>query len=355
MNFLAYLHSCWVTHKKLFDLFSKEQNFQNVWENLEVYLTKMTHWNVKEREEILQKYSKFSPKKIDDILKKLDVSLIDFYSWEYPARLKMISNPPFILYVRGKIDTQESCFSVIGSRKMSNYWKKAGEIFVKDLSEYFTIVSGGAGWCDTLAHRVCVENHKKTIVVFGTGIDQTYPAGNASLFEAVIQNGGALVSSFPLWTTGNVYTFPVRNEIVAGMSVGVLLLEAWQSSGTLITAQLALDQGKDVFAVPGDIFHPNFEGTHALIQSGSAQLVTKSEDILREYHYKSVNKNVHFSFQNDIQTALYDLLKYHLSLSVDEILEKTDFSYAEISLNLSLMEILWALKKDIFWKYERTN
>ncbi len=238
---------------------------------------------------------------------------------------------------------------------MTPYAKKAGENMIWELSEYFTIVSGWAGWCDTLAHKLCVENNKKTIVVFGTGIDQIYPVGNAALFEKVVQNDWALVSVFPIGTTGSAFTFPVRNEIVAGMSRWVLILEAAESSGTLITAQLALDQGKDVFAVPGDIFHPNFAGTNRLIQSWHAKLITKTDDILEEYQYKAVKKDITFAFQNTIQSDIYELLKYNLSLSIDELLEKTSFSYPEISLNVSMMELLWAIKKDMFGKYERVG
>lgn len=353
MNFLVYLHSIWITHKKLFVLFSSQQNYREIFENLDENILQNIGCNTQERASILEKYRSFQPQKIDEILTKLDVKIITFFDDWYPPLLKYASQVPFLLYVRGKIDVEDNFFAVVWSRKMSPYSKKVWQKMIGDLSEYFTIVSGWAWGCDTLAHQICVEKNKKTIVVFGTWIDQVYPAGNAQLFEKVILSGGALLSIFPIGTSGSVYTFPVRNEVVAGMSRGVLVLEAGIKSGTLITAQLALEQGKDVFAVPGDIFHPNFEWSHTLIQSGWAQMVVKTEDILEEYQFKPIAVSQVKTFQNPLQQTIFDLLKFHLSLNIDEIMEKTWLSYSDVSLNVSMMELSWDLKKDLFGKYER--
>ncbi len=354
MKELVYLHSIGLTHKKLFQLFSREQNYADVFYNLSESDLKKAGCSSTEIPEILSKYQWLDTKKIDSLLTQKNITIITFFDLNYPPLLKMASQVPFLLYVRWKIEVNDNFFAVVGSRKMSVYGKKAGQKIIWDLSEYFTIVSWWAGWCDTLAHQICVEKSKKTIVVFGTGIDLSYPSGNAVLFEKVIENWGALVSIFPLGTPGSVYTFPVRNEVVAGMSRGVLVLEAGKKSGTLITAQLALDQGKDVFAIPWDLFHPNFEGSHDLIKKSAAQMITSSQDILEEYHFSpKIPKVETLSFENEIQSHIFELLKYNLSLNIDEIIEKTSFSYGEISLNLSLLELQGILKKDLFGKYER--
>ncbi|MDP5038954.1 MAG: DNA-protecting protein DprA, partial [Candidatus Gracilibacteria bacterium] len=226
-------------------------------------------------------------------------------------------------------------------------------LIIPDLVNYFTIVSGGAGGCDSLAHKIALEKKGKTIVVFGTGIDVCYPEINRGMFENIIDTGGGLLSIFPIGTIGSNFTFPIRNEIVSGISSGVLVLQAQKKSGTLITANLALEQSRDLFCVPGDIFSPDFEGCNDLIKSGSAKLVTKSEDILEEYNLKTIPKNKKIPiFDTQIEADIFELLKYNLSLNVDEILEKTNYNYAEITINLSSLELSGIIKKDLFGKYE---
>lgn len=352
MNFLVYLHSIWCTHKNLFDFEEAWEDFEHFFQNLT--LTKLEKYISRKdlREKIWENYQKINTKKIDARLLDLDVQIISHTSEKYPKYLENISHQPYFLYVRGDLDGEEPFLWVVGSRKMSLYGKKAWEKIIPPLTKYFTIVSGGAGWCDTLAHKIALENGGKTVVVFGTWIDITYPSSNASLFQSVVQNGGALVSQFPLGTLWNTYTFPMRNEIVAGMSRWVLLLEAGEKSGTLITAGLALEHSRDVFVVPWDIFTPNYIWSNNLLKTGQAKLVCEANDILDEYGYNTSTTVSEEVFSNEIQKKIFELLKYNLALSIDEILEKTDFEYGEISLNLSLMEIEWSVKKNFLGKYE---
>lgn len=351
MNYLVYLHSLGFTHKNLHKIFENNYDYEAFFNNLSFENLKKFIENESQIQKVLDLKSKLDIKKLDEKIKKLQVKLITIHDKNYPEKLKNISNPPYFLYVRWELNWSNNFFSIVGSRKNSQYAKKVWESIIPDLTKYFTIVSGWAWGCDTLAHKICVENEEKTIVVFWTGIDITYPSSNKNLFEKVIEIGWALVSIFPIWTPGWMYTFPVRNEIVSGMSSWLLILEAAEKSGTLITANLALDQWKDLFAIPWDIFQFTSLWTNNLIKKGEAKLTTSSVDILEEYNYKVLDNKKEIVLENDIQKSIYELLKYNLSLSIDDLIEKTGVDYWALSLNLSLMELNWVIKKDMFWKY----
>ena len=350
MNYLVYLHSAWISQRVLCKIFENNLDYKKVWEKLSnKFLEK--YYSSNEIKKILQTKSRLDTKKLDEKIKKLQVKIITIHNKNYPEKLKNISNPPYFLYVRWELNWSDNFFAIVGSRKISNYAKKVGESIIPNLTKYFTIVSGWAWGCDTLAHKLSLENFGKTIVVFWTWIDITYPVWNGKLFEKVLEMWWALVSIFPIWTPWGTYTFPVRNEIVSGMSSWVLVLEASEKSWTIITANLALDQWKDLFAIPGDIFHLNSVWTNNLIKTGQAKLTTSVNDILEEYNYKVIDTKKEVILENEIQKNIFELLKYNLSLSIDEILEKTWFDYGVLSLNLSLMELNWILKKDMFGKY----
>lgn len=350
MNYLAYLHSIWITHKKFFEIFESHNDYKWFFENIsDLSLSK--YYDNDQISKILQSKKDLNLENIDKIIKKLDIKIISIFDEKYPTQLKNISNKPYFFYLRWNIYQNDEFFWVVWSRNITSYWKKAWEKIIWDLVNYFTIVSGGAGWCDTLAHQIAVDNNKKTLVVFGTWIDKLYPSTNWLLFEKVIENNWWLISIFPIWTPGWIYTFPIRNEIVSGLSKWILVLQASVKSGTLITANMALDQWKDLFAIPWDIFHPWYEWTNNLIKNWNAKLVTDSKDILEEYNYSLIKNEVVLVFENDIQKDIYNILKYNLSLSIDEIIEKTNIDYGNLIINLSMMELWWLLKKDLFWKY----
>ena len=352
MNYLAYLHSIWITQSKLSTIFENNYDYKRFYENLSHKTLWKYYSKTQDIEKILDTKSKFNQKIIDINIKNLWVKFITINDNAYPKWLKQISNPPYFLYVRWTLENIWECLSIVGSRKNTTYSKKVASSIIPELVPYFTIVSGGAWGCDTLAHQITVETKWKTLVVFWTWIDITYPSGNRELFEKVIENKWALISIFPIWTPGGAYTFPVRNQIVAGISKWLLVLEAGESSGTLITANLALDYSRDVFCIPGDIFNPNYVWTNNLIKTWTAKLITKSDDILEEYNFKVISKEKEVVFNNEIEGQIYNLLKYNLSLSIDELIEKTWMSYGELSLNLSMMELWGLIKKDIFGKYE---
>ncbi|CAN5629960.1 DNA-processing protein DprA [soil metagenome] len=211
-----------------------------------------------------------------------DVLILDDGS--YPNLLREIDDPPPVLYVKGD---WQACFDqpgvgVIGSRTCSTYGANASEMIARDLaSRGITIVSGLARGIDTAAHRGAMRGNGKTIAVIGTGIDNVYPKENNGLVREILASGGCLVSQFPLGTPPIPENFPYRNRIISGLSLGVLIVEASERSGSLITARLAAEQNREVMAVPGNITSGNSFGTNYLIKSG-AKLVQQWQDVVAE-------------------------------------------------------------------------
>ena len=211
-----------------------------------------------------------------------DILILDDGS--YPGLLREIADPPIVLYVRGDWQAcfEQPCVGVIGSRLCSTYGTNAAEMIARDLaSRGITVVSGLARGIDTSAHKGAIAGKGKTIAVLGTGIDGVYPKENARLTHEILDSGGALVTQFPLGTPPLKDNFPYRNRIISGLSHGVLLVEASERSGSLITARLAMEQNREVMAVPGNITSSNSYGTNYLIKAG-AKLVQQWQDVVAE-------------------------------------------------------------------------
>jgi DNA processing protein len=208
------------------------------------------------------------------------VSLVSLDDPSYPPRLKEIYDPPLILYVRGKVEIlAEPGIAVVGTRHPSPYGSGMAERLSCDLAaQGLVIISGMARGVDTAGHRGALSAKGKTIAVFGTGVDVIYPKENSRLSEQILALGGALISEFPLGAFAAPQNFPIRNRILSSMSLGVLVVEAAEYSGTRITARCALEQNRDVFAVPGNVTNKNSWGPNTLIKQ-SAKLVTTWEDV----------------------------------------------------------------------------
>ena len=214
----------------------------------------------------------------------MDIKSISFEDKNYTKLLKEIKNPPEVLYYKGEFATNENYFAIVGTRRCSTYGKEIALEIAGQLSEAgLTIVSGLAPGIDTFCHQAVVERKGKTIAVLGTGIDDQsiYPKSNIKLAKKILETGGCLISEYPPGTPGTQFTFPQRNRIISGLSLGVLVVEAKEKSGALITAQWAKKQGRKIFAVPGPIHSLNSKGCHYLIKQG-AKLVENANDILRE-------------------------------------------------------------------------
>ena len=209
--------------------------------------------------------------------------LVSFEDHRYPARLKEIYDPPLVLYVRGNAELlSEPGLGVVGTRHPTPYGMGMAERLSNDLaSRGLVIVSGMARGVDTHAHRGALNGKGKTVAVWGTGIDVPYPHNNRRIAEAIVAAGGTLVSEFPVGTFAAPQNFPIRNRIISGLSLGVLVVEAGEYSGTRITARCALEQGRDIFAVPGNLTNRNSWGPNTLIKQG-AKLTATWEDVWEE-------------------------------------------------------------------------
>lgn len=215
-------------------------------------------------------------------LEQSDVRMLTYWDPEYPGLLKKIFDPPTILFVRGNLQAlNRQAIAVVGTRSPSFYGKMMTERLVRDIAQQnLTVISGLARGIDTVAHRVALECNGTTIAVLGSAVDSIYPEENTSLTLEIAKNG-AVISELPMGTTPEAHYFPRRNRIISGMSIATLVMEAGATSGALITAYQALEQNRDVFAVPGNVNNPKSQGCNLLIQQG-AKLVQTAKDIFEE-------------------------------------------------------------------------
>jgi DNA processing protein len=283
-----------------------------------------------------------------DRLNKYKVTAICSVSPDYPPRLKEIIDYPPVLYVRGNLlKSDEVGVSVVGTRRISAYGRQVTEDIVADLSHnHITIISGLAKGTDSIAHRVCLDNGGRTLAVFACGLDIVYPAENAELARRIMSSG-ALISEYPLGTRPKAEHFPRRNRIMSGLSLGVLVIEAGEKSGALITAEQALSQNREVFAVPGSIFSPYSKGTNNLIQQQGAKLVSSYMDVLTELNLASVAQQLEMKEFLPVDKTESLILKY-LTFEpqhVDEISRSTGLSPAVAVSTLSILELKGYIKQ----------
>lgn len=219
-----------------------------------------------------------------EYMKKNCIDIITIYDKYYPEKLKEIYDPPVILYIKGRKEIlKEKAISIVGCRNSSKYGENIAKKIAYNLSlNNINIVSGLAKGIDSFAHIGALEAKGKTIAVVGCGLDTVYPRENKNLFGNIIKQGGAVISEYVIGTKPVPYNFPKRNRIISGLSNSVIVVEAKEKSGTLITADFALEQGKEIYAVPGNIDNPNSYGTNELIKQG-AKVLTSIDDILEDF------------------------------------------------------------------------
>ena len=224
---------------------------------------------------------------IEEHCRKTGVRILCLQDADYPDRLRSIEDPPVVIYIKGKLPPVDDrlCIGVVGTRKSSEYGRDAAARIARELTgKGGVIVTGLAEGIDSAAAKGALEARGSVIAVLGTGVDVVYPAWNTSLQNTVAE-AGALVSEYPPGTGATRYSFPRRNRIISGLSLGIAVVQAPQKSGALITASHAQEQGRDVFVVPGAVDDPGFLGSNALIRDG-AQLIRSGEDILEEYSFR---------------------------------------------------------------------
>jgi len=274
-------------------------------------------------------------------LREKKIGVIFIGDKNYPANLQTINNPPFVLYIKGKIKPKDNlAIAVVGSRLMTNYGGRVTESLVRDLTAAgLTIVSGLARGVDTRAHRAALKAKGRTIAVLGCGLDRCYPAENVSLLEEIIRGSGAVVSEFPLGKEPKPGNFPIRNRIIAGLSLGTVVIEGTRKSGTLITARHAARQGREVFAVPGPITSRFSAGPAWLIKMG-AKLVFDSNDIVEELGLtsKPSPKQAKPLVESKEEEKLLFLIKDEAK-HLDQLVRETGFDAGKVAGLMSLMEI----------------
>ena len=269
-----------------------------------------------------------------------EIKKISISDKEYPKLLREIKDPPKVLYLKGEISPNEQCFAIVGTRRCSSYGKQVALEMAGDLAETgLTIISGLAPGIDTFSHLAAVEREKRTIAVLGTGLDEKsiYPQTNLKLARKILETGGCLISEYPPGTPGSKFTFPQRNRIISGLSLGVLVVEAKQKSGALITAEWAKKQKRLVFAVPGPIHSSNSKGCHYLIKNG-AKLVENANDILEELNLPKTRRPAGVVGETEEENLILNVLKEE-ALYIDKIIEKTKISAAKVASTLAVLEI----------------
>jgi DNA processing protein len=271
-----------------------------------------------------------------------DIGYVTIFDKEYPKLLKTTNDYPVILYIRGDISAiNRKAIAVVGSRKYTNYGKSATLKIVKECaSSGLCIVSGLALGIDTYAHQGALAVGGITVGVLGCGLDRIYPASNYQLGKDMLASKGAIISEYPPGTIPNKFNFPMRNRIVAGMTLGTLVVEAATESGALITAYQALDYNRDVFAVPGNIDSEVSAGTNKLIQAG-AKLVTSGEDVLVELGIKSKMSEESAKVaepENEEEKLIYEILRTGEKL-VDQIIHESKMNIVEINSTITMMEL----------------
>ena len=291
----------------------------------------------------IQAYEFYKTADLSSDIKKceeLNVHLLSFWDDEYPKRLAQIFDPPIVLYVRGTIPADDNIFiGVVGSRNCNLYGKTACEMVTGGLARHgLVIVSGGAYGIDSVAHRTALDCGGKTVAVLGSGIDVPYPSSNAGLYNEIIGAGGAIISEAPLGSQPLPFRFPMRNRIISGLSDGVLVCQAPIHSGSLITANCALEQGRGVYAIPGNITEKKSSGCLKLIKDG-ALMVESAEDILLELNLPlTPEENSLNLLLNEKEIALYELLEFD-PVSMDTLVEKSGMDLKTVTSTLMMMEI----------------
>lgn len=326
---------------KLFSLLSSRRSTKKIWDEL----TPSQRKNI----DPLREWQR---------LKENKIAFIQKTNKEYPQLLKEIPYAPFGLYLKGKIPNGMPAIAVVGTRKVSSYGQLVTERIVRELVQYnFLIVSGLAYGVDTVAHKSVLENKGQTIAVLGSGINNVFPPINKKLAQEITKNG-ALVSEYALKTPALKHYFPWRNRIISGLCLATIVIEAPEKSGALITARFALEQNREIFAIPGSIFNKNSIGANNLIKQG-AKLVSKVDDILEELNLSDFSKTSNSSeisepkilkesskakLKNENEKIIYQLFSEENTLAIDKIIEKSNLCSKEVLINLTSLELKGLVK-----------
>lgn len=317
-----------------------------------------------------EKRKKTDPDEEMEKVEKAGVQIITVLDENYPRPLREIPNPPALIYVKGRYlfsangAAPKPAVAVVGARKFTQYGKAAAEKICLELARNgIIIVSGLALGIDAIAHRYCLEGGSETIAVLGTGLNKIYPPANAPLAKKIIEKGGCVISEYPIEMGGLKQNFPQRNRIISGLSLGTLVIEAKEKSGSLITANFALEQNREIFAVPGSIFSKYSDGTNNLLKEG-ARPVSSAEDILKELNIEPVNPSAggtakKYEPKTAEEKIILEILEKESnggeSVHIDKITKLSKLSPSKAGAIISLLELKGAAKNIGGGNYRLTN
>ena len=328
----------------------KMGDLKTIWEVSENNIRKIEGVNDKIKERIIKTRNNEYISKLKEKIEVLGFETVTVFDKEYPQILKKIYDPPKILYVKGNIlEADKISVGIVGSRKATPYGKWAADKFAKELSQMgVTIVSGMARGVDTTAHKGALNGNGRTIAVLGSGLDVVYPKSNIGLYNEIIENG-AVISEFPLEMQPLAQNFPQRNRIISGLCLGVIVIEAKEKSGSLITAQYALEQGREVFALPGNINSIYSKGTNLLLKDG-AKILMSIEDILEEIseiselYLKTTKKTINnMKLGEDEIEIVKCVVEYPMHR--DNIAIKTKMNISKVNSILTILEMKNVIKR----------
>lgn len=299
-----------------------------------------------------EKEIEIAKKEIEEAENK-NIELVPFYSNRFPKGLLMINDPPLLLYVKGELKSSDTLsIGIVGARKCTEYGRSIARNFSKELAALgITIVSGLAYGIDASAHNGALDADGRTVAFLGSGVDVAYPQSNRSLYEKIVENG-AIISEFPIGAQPTQYNFPFRNRLISGFSLGIVVVEAEEKSGSLITAGFALEQGKDVFAVPGNITSSLSRGTNKLIKDGAIPLTDISDILDTIKEFKNLKRETYEFKLSSEESSILNVLENGAN-TVEAISAGTKIELLKLSQILTEMEIRGLIKR-IAGRYIKT-
>lgn len=332
--------------KRIKLLYDRFQSMATAWTASRDQLRSLGIFNTDVIDAFIEKRKSIDPGALLDKVRKLNIQAYPLFHPMYPVRLREIHDPPVILYINGRLTPDDMLYAVgiVGTRRPSSYGNKYAKEISRNLARAgATVVSGMAVGIDSLAHWGAIEGGGRTVAVLGCGPDVCYPSGNRPLFKALTSGEhGAVVSEFFPGTKPEPWRFPARNRIISGLSKGLAVIEAGETSGSLITAKIAFEQNREVFALPGRVDNPMSSGTNKLIGSHTAHVLSSHEDILNELRWASVPSNGQLP---PVVVELYGKEKDVFELisaepvHFDHLIELSGLQAGELSATLTMLEL----------------
>lgn len=334
--------------KSIRSLISSFGSAEEVWKASDEMIRKAHLLSPKAESSFLSYRAKTSPEEIEENLYRLEIRCCTWEDENYPPLLSETSNPPAVLFYKGQPPVWEKTVAIVGMRKATPYGTETASRISRELAKAgVTVVSGGARGIDSASHEGALAGQTPTVVVLACGLDKVYPPENKNLFQEVICTGGTLISEYPPGTPPLGRQFPARNRIIAGMSCGILVVEAAERSGALITSDFALEEGRDVFAVPGNIWLPSSKGTNQLIRNG-AFCCTSAKDILSEYNWLSEETAAKEATYQELtleEEVVYRFCCIGDEVTTEEILVQSGMAVAKISTLLLQLQLKGYIKE----------